>query len=214
MIHGAKILVAEWASLFMLAATLSAPQAAAQTEENNTARLEAHVCEKLSSPASIDVQLSDDAPQFQRLRDRFTARMKKDGIEIAAGAPLVLFLHIQTFRDFTRSDQGGMGELRVGAGGAVSVRSKMWSSSDDSVFGGRKRTGGQLSTDRLHITADLNRRDDGRCIWQGRLIHDLQGGDPDRAAEQFLPVLAGAIGKPVRAQRVDRYGKILPDADP
>jgi hypothetical protein len=203
MTYGRKYFITIGAALVLLAALMAPPQAAAQSEATNVARLDGHVCEQLPSSPRIDVQISDDAPRFLRLRDRFIARMKKDAIEIAAGAPLVLFLDVQTVREIQEQRKGSMGQVNIGKGGGVSVRSNIWSNTDDSLIGGRKKTANRLSSDRLRITAALNGRDDGRCIWQGRLVHDLRGGDPDRAAERFLPVLAGAIGQSVQARQVE-----------
>jgi hypothetical protein len=190
-------------ALVFFVALLAAQLAMAQSGDRITGRLDAHICEKLPSPLKIDVQILDNAPRYVRLRDKFIARMNEDGIEMVTGAPYVLMLYIKTVRDFQQSDKSYIGELRIGKGGDVSVRGKIWSNSDDSVLGGRKKSSGRRTVNQLQVTADLNRRDDGRCVWQGKILHELRSGDPDNAAYHLMPILAGAIGRSIQNKPVN-----------
>jgi len=193
-------------ALLIFATRIAAPPAMAQSGNGGPSRLDAYACEKLPASLRIDVQILDNAARYLRLRDKFIARINKDGIEVVAGAPLVLMLDIKTVREFEEEDKRHIGELRVGGSGGVSLRGNIWSNTDDSVLGGRKKSADRTTVDRLQVTANLNRRDDGRCMWRGEILHDLQGGDPDHAAFQIMPILAGAIGQSIRNKPV-----IIPD---
>lgn len=189
-------------ALFIAVALLAAPAAVAQSDNGDAGRLNTYACEKLPSPLKLDVQIFDNAPRYLRLKENFTARLNKRGIVMAADAPLVLTLDVGTEREFQPTDKRGIGELRVGSGGGVSLRGKIWSNTDDSVLGGRKKSSQRRAVDRLRVTASLNRRDDGRCVWQGEILYALGGGDPDQAAFRFMPPLADAIGQSIRNKLV------------
>jgi hypothetical protein len=189
-------------ALFIVVALLAAPAAMAQSENVDTGRLDAYACEELPSPLKLDVQIFDNAPRYLRLKEKFTARLNKRGIVMTADAPLVLTLDVRTEREFQPTEERGIGELRVGSGGGVSLRGKIWSNTNDSVLGGRKKSSQRRAVDQLRVTANLNRRDDGRCVWRGEILHALGGGDPDQAAFRFMPPLADAIGQSIRNKSV------------
>lgn len=191
----------------LLTAILIVPPlpAFAQSPNAKSGRINAFICEKLPQASIVDVQMLDDAPRYRQLREKFITELREDGIGVKTGAPLTLTIDLKTVRDSQSSDQHGVGELRLGRDGGVSLRGKLWSNSADSVLGGRNKSSRGYDTTLLLITASLNRRDDNRCIWQGELIHDLKGEDPDRTAYQFMAPLAEAIGKTVQNERVTVY---------
>lgn len=186
----------------VVVALVSAPPSIAQSEKGKTGRLDAYACEELPAPLRIDVQMLDDTPRYLRIREKFILQMRQNGTEVVAGAPLVLTIDVTTMREFSQSDKNHIGEVRVDTGGSISLRGKIWSNTEGSVLGGRKKSSDRLAVDQLKVTANLNWRDDGRCVWQGEFLHDLQGGDPDRAAVQFAPSLVDAIGRSIRDRTV------------
>ena len=97
----------------------------------------------------------------------------------------------------------GQENTNIGGEGTVFFRGNIWSSTSDSVLGGRKRDRRHLSLNRLQVTATVNSRKNGRCLWQGEVIHDLQGEDADPATARILPILAQSVGKAVRNQAID-----------
>jgi len=187
---------------FAILALIAAPPASAQSDVDNIGRLDAYVCEKLPSAPGIDIKLLDNAPRNVQFRDAFVARVKENGIAVTAGAPLLLLLEIKTVREFTDPQRGQLGEVRIGKGAGVDVRGKFWSNSEDSILGGRKTRSRRHSVDRLHVTASLNGRSDGRCVWQGEISYNLDGRDPDRTARNIMPILADAIGKAAQDRSV------------
>ena len=177
---------------FAILALIAAPPASAQSDGDNIGRLDAYICERLPSAPSIDIKLLDDAPRNVQFRDAFVARAKKNGIAVTAGAPFLLLLDIKTVREFSGPQRGQLGEVRIGKGAGVDVRGKFWSNSEDSILGGRKSTSRRHSVDRLHVTASLNGRTDGRCVWQGKILYDLNGRNSDRAARNIMPIQVGS----------------------
>jgi hypothetical protein len=53
------------------------------------------------------------------------------------------------------------------------------------------------------VTATLNSRVDGHCLWQGEVRHDLRDDDPDEAAKKIMPYLAAAVGKAIKNRPID-----------
>lgn len=190
------------ALLFVTVSLLVSSPARGQSEAPD-GRLNAFSCEKLPSPLKIDVQVLDNAPRYLRFRDKFVEQLVRDGISVMAGAALVLTLEVRTERELSDPTKGNIGEVRIGKSGGVSVRGKIWSNTGDSVLGGRKKSADRRAVDRLKVKANLDRRKDGRCLWQGEILHDLYGRDPDKAARRLAPILAGAIGQSVQNQPVE-----------
>lgn len=191
------------AGVIVIALFLAGSTALAQSSDETAGRLTAYACEKLRTPASIDVQLTDNSANNLQLKEKFTAHMKRDGLGVSATAPLLLMLDIRTTRTIEQAEKSEIGKLQVGKGGGVSLRGKVWSNTGDSVLGGRKKTARSRPVDQLTVTATLNRRDDGRCVWRGEISYDLQGRDADTAAGDMMPVLAHAIGKTIQNQPIE-----------
>lgn len=182
------------------------PGQAQQAESAATdGRLNAFACEALPSPLRVSVEVMDNTEQYLRLRDSFVARLRSAGVEIADGAPLILLLDVRKLVEFEQQPGGELFELRagqededIGREGELFMRGNVWSNRSDSVLGGRKRDPGQLATDQIEVSASINRRSDGRCLWRGEVRHNLDGDDTADAAERIVPILAGALGQTVR----------------
>jgi len=191
--------------LLVCAQPVNAQEAAAPADT----RLNAFACEALPAPLRVDVEVLDNAERDLRFRDGFVARLRSAGVEVADNASLIMTLELRKVVEFERREGGELFELRagqenedIGREGDLFMRGNVWSNRSDSVLGGRKRDPGQLSVDQLQITASVNRRDDGRCLWRGEVQHELDGEDADDAMQRLLPLLADALGKTVRDQPV------------
>lgn len=173
-------------------------------------RMNAFACGALPSPLRVDVQVLDNAARFVRFRKRFIEALRATGGDAVKGVDAILTLDVRTEREFQRREGGELLELRagqentnIGDEGTVFFRGNIWSNSSDSVLGGRKRDLGRLSLNQLQVTATVNDRKNGRCLWQGEVLHNLDGEDPDAATVRILPILAQSIGKTARNQAID-----------
>ncbi|MBT5048995.1 MAG: hypothetical protein HOM58_10880 [Rhodospirillaceae bacterium] len=192
--------------------TFSIPLAVLGQKANDTisSRMNAFACGTLPSPLTVDVQVLDNAKRFVQFRTRFIEALRASGSDAVRGAAAILTLDMRTEREFQRREGGELLELRagqentnIGAEGDVFFRGNIWSNSADSVLGGRKRDLGRLSLNQLRVTATVNDRKNGRCLWQGEVIHNLNGEHPDAATVRILPILAQSIGKTARNQAID-----------
>lgn len=194
--------------LFLIIAA-ALPARAQEAEDKSGARLNAFACGTLPQPLRLDVQVMDNNERHLRYRSGLVSRLTRAGIEVSENAPAILMLEVRKVVEFDRREGGELFELRagqededIGREGDLYMRGNVWSNRSDSVLGGRKRDPGQLSTEQLQVTASVNRRDDGRCLWRGEVRYDLDGDDEDKAVERVMPVLAGALGKTVRNRPV------------
>ena len=77
------------------------------------------------------------------------------------------------------------------------MRGSVWLSSKDSLVGGRRTGSAGLAVDGVRLTASLNSRVDGHCLWQGEAVHDLNGRELEPVTMALVPALVGAFGKTV-----------------
>jgi len=183
-------------------------------------RVNAVVCGKLPATIVLDVVLLDNADANLPVKDSFVATLKRRGVRIAPGAALVLTLGIETVREAVSVKPPDLIDVQVGQAnedaariqpgdnsigdqGLTKVRANIWSNRRDSVLGGRRRVVEGQMVDQVKLRASLNRRADGRCLWQGDALQELNGANAARAALSLAPFLAGALGKPVRNQPLE-----------
>ncbi len=183
-----------------------------QSADPPTSRLNAYECETLPKPLRLSVQVLDNAERFLKFKGHFEKELRAAGAEIAANAPVVVTLDIRTVREFQEKSAGPLFELRagqentdIGRDGTVFFRGNVWSNRSSSVLGGPKRRSGRLALNQLQVTANLNRRSDGRCLWQGEVLHNLSGENTDNATLRILTILAGNLGKMVRNRALNIY---------
>ncbi len=183
-----------------------------QSADVPTSRLNAYECETLPKPMRMSVRVLDNAERFLKFKGHFEKELREGGAEIAAGAPVVLTLDIRTVREFQGKSPGALFELRagqentdIGRDGTIFFRGNVWSNRSNSLLGGPKRQFGQTSLNQLQVTANLNRRTDGRCLWQGEVLHNLNGENADNATLRIITILAGNLGKTVRNRALNIY---------
>ena len=172
--------------------------------------LNAFACEALERPLRVDVELLDNTDANMRLRDVFVETLKKMGAEITPRATSVLSLDIETIREAEQRKPGDMVDLRLGSENPdaridspidnkddfAEAHVNIWSNQRDSVIGGRRNTVERQAINQLRVTINIYSRQDGRCLWRGEALHQLDSGDERIVAEHVMRVLADAVGKP------------------
>ena len=88
-----------------------------------------------------------------------------------------------------------LGSAQAGTAG-VEVNVNVWSSTQDSVLGGRQERG-DLGTNVLHINALLRDQASGDVLWQGDAYHTLESGDTERIALGMIPPLIEKLGESI-----------------
>lgn len=171
----------------------------------------AFACETLAKPLQVHVEVADNSAQNLRLKDLLVQRLTRNGAEIVASSPQVLSLEVAIERQATRTRPADMIDVRVGNKNPddsvdrdfARVRMNIWSSTRDSLLNGRRSGIEQQGFDMLQLRASLNSRKDGRCLWQGEIVEDLEGDDPYKTAAKLIPDLADAVGQAVNRRPIN-----------
>lgn len=186
--------------------------AVGQSPDGPTSRLNTYECEALPRPLRLSVQLLDNADRFLKFKDHFEKELRAAGAEITTNAPAILTFDVRTIREFQGESAGPLFQLRagqentnIGQDGTVFFRGNVWSNRSNSVLGGPKRQTGQNSLNQLQVTVNINRGTDGRCLWQGEVLHNLDGENADIITLRTLTILAGNLGKTVRNKALTIY---------
>ena len=183
-----------------------------QSADLPNSRMNAYECGSLPEPLSLSVQVLDNAERFLKFKGQFEKELRAAGAKIAANAPAIVTLDVRTVREFQGNRAGPLVELRagqensnIGQDGTVFFRGNVWSSKNSSVLGGPKRVSGRNSLNQLQVTANINRRNDGRCLWQGAILHNLDGDNADRVTFRIMNILATSLGTTVRNKALNIY---------
>ncbi len=194
-------------AIFMLAMVPSLPALPAEAPDGYVT---AFVCEKLTTPLHVASRIQDNTDENIRLHRLLVKRLARNGITEGADAPLTLSFDVQRVREAARRKPGDMvsvrvgeDEERIGQEGFAKVHMNIWSNTQDSVLGGRRNTLESALIDRLRISIRINSKADGRCLWRGEVVQNLDGRDPARTADQMVPILADSVGKALSQKPID-----------
>ncbi len=180
-----------------------------QSADVPTSRLNTYECDTLPQPLRMSVQVLENTERFLKFKGQFEKELRAGGAEIAADARVVLTLDVRTIREFQEISNTPF-DLRIGKkntnfGKPDTLRGNIWSNRRNSLLGGPKRQSGQHALNQLQVTANLDRRSDGRCLWQGEVLHNLNGEKADNATLRIITILVGNLGKTVRNKALNIY---------
>lgn len=89
--------------------------------------------------------------------------------------------------------------LTPGARREVEVRLNVWSSTKDSILGGRQRTGSRRANV-FHMNAVLRDQRSGKVLWQGDAYSEMIVADELRIARSMVRPLVASIGRTVKGE--------------
>jgi hypothetical protein len=184
-------------------------QGPAGSEDSAQGYLNAFACGTLPQPVRIHVEVMDNTDENLKLKDLLERRLRSNGVVLSEAATLVLSLEAAVSRQATRLKPGDMVDVRIGRDepnlgqeGYARVHMNIWSTTRDSLLTGRRSTVEEEGFDLVRLRASLNSREDGRCLWQGEIVHELGGEAPYRFAPKLIPLLADSLGKAVSRKPV------------
>jgi hypothetical protein len=187
-------------AIALLVALVSSPAAAGSEEGDGS--LTAIACGRLEAPYRFEVALDDDGPAFERLDGAMRSALAARRVEVVADAPLRLSLHVDTVRSVPRIRRPDMGRFRQHADRGTEIEINLWSNQHDSLLGGRRENALRAAIDELRVEIAISDKSNGRCIWHGEAVVDLDGRDPDRSAAAVIPLLVARLGETVRAEPI------------
>ncbi len=193
--------------IFVLALAPSLPALPADTPAGY---LTAFVCEPLAKPLRVSSTIQDNTDENIRLHALLVKRLADNDITVDPDATLTMSFDVRRVREAARRKPGdlidvrvGEDEERIGQEGFAKIHMNIWSNARDSVLGGRRDTLESALVDRLRISVAINSKADGRCLWRGEVVQNLDGRDARRAAARMIPILADSVGSAVSQKPID-----------
>ncbi|MGE0256719.1 MAG: hypothetical protein AB7N54_10910 [Alphaproteobacteria bacterium] len=168
----------------------------AQPASSGEARLGAVALEPVARDVSLKIELADNAELDVRLEGELRELLAARGWTSIKGPQWTLTLRTTEVAENT--PESTLGEVRVD-NDIVRMRMNLWSSSRDSVLGGR--TGAEPATLERLLRLELELRDAAdKVAWTGRAETTARGTDPYRIYRQMLPRLVDRLGQTADAE--------------
>ncbi len=137
------------------------------------------------------------------VKARFEAALRAAGRPVSDPAPLTLSFDTKVIEGrFTRAE-ANMGRFEANDEG-VQINLNIWSSSQDSLLGGRQKAGApSRKVSLLHMNVVLRDRETGKTLWQGDAYCEMLTADRDRIAGSMVAPLTASLGRSVTGQPFD-----------
>ncbi len=168
--------------------------------------------ENLDTSLPIKVLALDDTNHNLRLRDEMIVRLEGASYGLSDQADLELSFDTEVVQGHFESAQPSLGKLEAGTNTGVGRRStdtgvdvevNVWSSTQDSVLGGRKSAGGKRVVSQFRIFAILQDLRSGTRLWEGDVRAPLGQSDPERLSRSMIAPLIEALGRTVKHEPVE-----------
>lgn len=147
---------------------------------------------------TVFVSPYDDSDLHLTLKTDFESRLAASGrahpTEEQAAGYLLLFDSAVVPAE-QAPQRPSLGSVRADQGGAE-VNVNVWSSSQDSVLGGR-RSAQEIGSSVFHINAILRERASGEVVWQGDAYYVLKEPETERVARALVAPLVERMGESV-----------------
>ncbi len=137
------------------------------------------------------------------VKARFEVALRAAGWPVSDTAPLTLSFDSEMIAGrFTRAE-ANMGRFEASDEG-VQLNLNIWSSSQDSLLGGRQKAGAPSRRVNLfHMNVVLRGREAGKTLWQGDAYCEMLTADPARIAGSMVAPLTASLGRSVKGQPFD-----------
>lgn len=199
--RGASGLFAAGLSLLLVLPLGAAAQQSTSTAPvlgNKPGLLVTRVFKKPPEKLTVSVTPYDDSDLNLRLKQDFEAQLAAQDrarVETASGAAYLLLFETEVVPADAVPRGPSLGAANVTESG-VDVNVNVWSSSKDSVLGGRQQDG-DVGSNVFHINAVLRDRGSGDVTWQGDAYYELSGPASERVARGMVAPLVQKLGQSV-----------------
>ncbi|MGE4219166.1 MAG: hypothetical protein AB7G39_06935 [Alphaproteobacteria bacterium] len=162
-------------------------------------------CTALPMAPTYAVVPEDDSPENLEAGRYFEQAMRARGLTVPADprqAEMRLVYRLDRQHSATLSGGPDLGRFGASNTDGVDVRVNIFSTSQDSIVGGRKPKTEQLQS-QLRIVVRLDQpvtSDDRGCIWRGEAVARLEIADTETVTRVAVGQLIGALGTTVERQ--------------
>lgn len=137
------------------------------------------------------------------VKARFETALRAAGRPVSDSAPLTLSFDIETIEGRFTWAEANMGRFEASDEG-VQLNLNIWSSSQDSLLGGRQKAGAPSRRVNLfHMNVVLRDRESGKILWQGDAYCEMLIADQARIAGSMVAPLTASLGRSVKGQPFD-----------
>ena len=208
--RGAPALLGLLLSLSFVELSASAdPQLVAQGQGGAPGSVTSQAIARVPEGFPLEIVVFDDTPDNLQIRDSLSDALDRGGYLQAEQAPLELTFESEvlepgkaprapslgTVRSSNETEVGNRGSAR-----GVEAEVNVWSSTKDSLLGGRQGGPTLSSHPRYRLGLQLRDRDSGKVIWQGEAICEMLTGDRARLLRSMARPLVAALGKTVAGE--------------
>ena len=188
---------------------VAGPAQLAQGAEAAPGSVSSQLIGRMPEGFPIEVVVFDDSDTNLEIRESLVTALERTGQVVQAGAPLELLLESEIVQaDFVDSAPS-LGQIRAGnenqtgnrgSERGVAAEVNVWSSSKDSLLGGRQPRQSRSEHPQFHINAVLRDRETGKVIWQGDAFLEMLSSDRSRLIRSMTGPLAETFGQTVVQQ--------------
>ena len=189
------------AALVALSPATWAQQPPAATEHSY---ITAFSCTRLPAPLTVEVVTFDDSDPALKLHGALLRELRDRRIAVDPKAALRLSIDMHVSFERARQRRPDLVTLSrrepeferstLHEGFETRAEVNVWSSRSDSLVGGRRPTVIGKNLEQLRVVLAVHDKANGRCLWQGEAVRDLDGRDRWAEAARVLPALVRSIG--------------------
>jgi hypothetical protein len=169
------------------------------------ATVTAQTCESLPKGAPVTLSPADDSPLYLSIKAHMKQAVERSGHPVQDATPLQLYYSAEESAVEVRRQGPSLGQIDVhtrNQRARAQLLVNVWSTSKDSIFGGQKNRRKFSVSNFLIMSLELNRQDNGRCVWRGEGAVELEGVTARQVAKGLTDAIAAHIGETVEHARV------------
>ncbi len=149
---------------------------------------------------AVSLVLYDNSDLDLEVRDRMRLALESAKHSVVAKAPFELELSHEFRTAAYRRYEPSFGEVQGGSSD-VEVEMNVWSTTQDSILGGRRDPEHQEGDSRFVILAVLREKTGGDVVWNGEAMVRCERGQAGRYVAPMASALARVLGRTVRRER-------------
>jgi hypothetical protein len=180
-----------------VASLFSAPLAWADHVKEGVLRCVAYY--PMPADQAVRVTLFDDTTENIEIKRQIEDELRRAGISIDENSTLELAIDTEIIERGSPDGGPTLGSVEGSSEEGYDLRLNLWSSSRDSVFGGRKSDSTKSET-KFHLNAVLRDHGTGRFLWQGDAYAVLHQIDNARVARSMVAPLVAGLGQAVASK--------------
>ena len=146
---------------------------------------------------AVSISLFDDSALDLKIRDEMAAALARAKYSVSEGSPFELELTSQIYAGGVNAADPNLGSVSSD-NDDTRIEMNVWSSSQDSLFGGRHSGSGDRTASRFEIRAVLRERSLGEVVWQGSAVVAAERERAEPYVAAMVESLVESLGHTVR----------------